>query len=285
MDYLDQPRIRRAFDAVAPGFDTADFIHSEIRARLLERLDAVDIDPAAVLDLGAGTLGAADNLHRRYPGADLVAVDLSADMLRAGRPFPERTLAVAGDAQRLPFVDGGFDIVFSNLALHWCPDLAAASHEARRMLRYPGVFCFTLFGPDTLAELRSAFAAADTHSHVSPFIDMHDLGDLLVNSGFGEPVMDRETITVTYAEPAGLFRDLRGAGSINATADRNRGLTGRRTWQRVRSALMSHAGADGRFAVTLEVVYGQAWATSAPPPALRTDDGRVRIPVEVIRNR
>jgi len=154
--------------------------------------------------------------------------------------------------------------VFSNLMLQWCQDPDAVFGECRRVLKPGGLLTFTTFGPDTLVELRRAWAAADSRTHVNRFIDMHDLGDALVRSGLAEPVMDVERFTLTYAEVRDLMRDLKDIGAHNANAGRPRGLTGKGTLARMTAAYEAFRK-DGRLPATYEVVYGQAWCPVAPP--------------------
>ena len=135
------------------------------------------------------------------------------------------------------------------------------------MLRVGGLLTFTTFGPDTLRELRAAFAGVDRATHVSRFIDMHDLGDMLVNTGFAEPVVDMEKLTLTYADATALMRDLKAIGAHNATLGRPRGLTGRARWQRMLEALETFRR-DDRLPATFEVVYGHAWK---PEPRVSAD--------------
>lgn len=269
MDILDQQRIRRSFRRAAPGYDAADFLHREVRARMLDRLALTRIEARQILDLGAGTGGAALELRRRYPEATIVNLDLVPAMLRAGSASIRVAsgLAVCADAARLPFADANMDLIFSSLMLPWCPNPVAVLTEARRVIRFPGLFSFTTLGPDTLAELRSAWGDADGFSHVLPFMDMHDLGDVLLHAGFAEPVVDAERLTVTYADVSGLYADLRGIGSINATLDRNPGLTGAGSWARMQSVYEDHRDRDGRLPATLEIIYGQAWCAE---PSART---------------
>ena len=124
---------------------------------------------------------------------------------------------VCGDIGRLPFAAGAFDLAWSNLALQWAGDLPQALAELGRVLREGGLVTFSTFGPDTLRELRAAFAGVDRHSHVSRFIDMHDIGDMLVGAGFGDPVMQMEYMTLTYADAWAMLRDLKAIGATNAT--------------------------------------------------------------------
>ena len=176
---------------------------------------------------------------------------------------------VCGDVCRLPLAARSVDLVWSNLTLQWIDELPLALAEFHRVLNVGGLLTFTTFGPDTLRELRQAFAAADASAHVNRFIDMHDVGDMLVQAGFADPVMDMEMITMTYADAGGLMRDLKAIGAQNARVDRRRTLTGRRRWQRMLAALEAFRR-DGRLAASFEVVYGHAWK---PEPRV-VDDGR-----------
>jgi malonyl-CoA O-methyltransferase len=176
---------------------------------------------------------------------------------------------VCADAERLPLRNASVDLVWSNLALQWLTDPRHALAEFHRVLRVDGLASFTTFGPDTLRELRAAFAEVDGRTHVSRFLDMHDVGDVLVHCGFADPVMDMEKITVTYADATALMRDLKAIGANNATAGRPRGLTGRAHFSRVTAAL-DRMRRDGRLPVTFEVIYGHAWK---PAPKV-ADDGR-----------
>lgn len=258
---LDQQLIRRGFERAAAGFDEHDFLHREIRSRLLDRLAAVKLEPRTVIDLGAGTGGAVPALEARFPNATVLPIDLTRAMLAAGSMTGRE---ICADAASLPLPDGSVDVAFSNLMLHHCPDPGAILTEARRVLRSPGVLTFTTFGPDSLLELGQAWATADRFSHISPFADMHNVGDALVRAGFTEPVIDSQVLTITYGEVDSLIADLRNAGSVNATPDRNRGLTGRVAAQRLRAACHAQAGPDGRIPITIDVVFGIAWAGDRP---------------------
>ncbi|MBT8443904.1 MAG: methyltransferase domain-containing protein [Gammaproteobacteria bacterium] len=277
---LDQKLIRRGFERAAAGFDEHDFLHREIRERLLERLAAVRIEPRLVIDLGAGTGAATAALEKRFPAATIVPIDLTRAMLAAGGATRN---ALCADAAQLPLPDASADVVFSNLMLHHCPDPAAVLAEGRRVLRSPGLLLFTTFGPDSLLELGRAWATADRFSHISPFADMHNIGDSLVRAGFAEPVIDSQVLTITYGAVESLTTDLRNAGSSNATPDRNRGLTGRAAAQRLHDACRAQAGADGRIPITLDIVFGIAWAGEDRPR--RSPGGPVEIPLERLGRR
>jgi len=293
---LDGRAIRRAFGRAAATYDGAAVLQREVGARMAERLGVVKLAPAAILDAGCGTGEAQGELALRYPKARRIALDLALPMLVAvrGRGIERGSLlsrvagrlrgaavapvlpdCVCGDIAALPFAAGAFDLVWSNLAVQWIGDLPPAFAELRRVLKVGGLFSFTTFGPDTLKELRTAFAGVDRHPHVSRFVDMHDIGDLLVHAGFADPVMDMEYVTLTYSDGAAMMRDLRAIGATNATQGRSRGLTGRGRWRQALAALDAMRR-DGRIPATFEVIYGHAWK-AAPQ---RTADGLPIVRVE-----
>src|SRR5450432_971545 len=186
---LESRWVRRSFDAAAATFDSAAVLFTEVRENLLERLQLTKLEPRVVLDAGAGTGHGSRALKRRYPGALVVALDSSPQMLKAAagqQSWLRKFERLCADAELLPLADGSVDLIFSNLMLPWCnPDAAFA--EFRRVVAPRGLLSFSAFGPDTLKELRSAWNQVDAHSHVHQFTDMHDLGDALVRNRFAAP--------------------------------------------------------------------------------------------------
>jgi malonyl-CoA O-methyltransferase len=169
-----------------------------------------------------------------------------------------RTQAVCADFLRLPIASRSISLVWSNMALHWGASPQAALAEFHRVLEVEGLLMFSTVGPDTLKEMRNAFAATGGAPHVHSFVDMHDLGDMLVAAGFAAPVMDTEAITLTYAGVDAMVADLRATGQACALDARSRGLLGARRWKSVIEALEKNRR-DGRLPATVEVVYGHAW--------------------------
>jgi malonyl-CoA O-methyltransferase len=276
MHELDQTLLRRANNLAAAGYDDNDFFCKEVGERLLGRLELVELQPTHILDLGAGTGTGAKALQSTYPEAVIVALDWSESMLRAGS-----TERICGDAHQLPLGDATIDIVVSNMMLPGCANPEQIFHEARRVLRYPGLFLFSTLGPDTLKELRKAWARVDNAPHVHNFADMHNVGDALVQAGFRDPVMDVEHVTVTYGQPEKLATDLRAVAGTNLLASRRRGLTTPRQWDRMLGELEKGRDQDGRLPVTIEVITGQAWA-GKPDPGVTMYAGEARIPVSDI---
>jgi len=267
---LDRRLVRRSFERAARSYDEAAVLQREVAARMLERLDYLKCAPARILDAGSGTGDAAARLRERYRAARVLELDIAIDMLRRSdekqswwsrglaRFAGSRRAAVCGDLERLPFTDGAFDMVWSNLALQWVGSPERAFAEFARVLAPGGVLFFSTFGPDTLKELREAYAAADRYTHVNRFIDMHDLGDALVHARLADPVMDKEIETATYTDLRSLMRDLKAIGAHNVNPGRSPGLSGKAAYSRAAQAYERHRR-DGRLPATFEVVYGHAW--------------------------
>jgi malonyl-CoA O-methyltransferase len=283
---LDPTGVRTAFDRASADYEAAAVLQARVGDELLERVDFFKFEPESIVDLGAGTGRMSGELKRQYKRATVVALDIAPGMLReAKRHFGlfRRFERVCADVRRLPFADASVDLAVSNLMLQWCDDLDLAFAEIRRVLKPDGFFCFTTFGPDTLRELRNAWAAVDHYTHVNTFIDMHDVGDALGRAGLTEPVLDVERVTLTYPDVLALMRDLKVIGAHNVTAGRARGLTGRSRLRAVEAAYETERRA-GRIPATYEVVYGAAWG-SAGRRATSAVDGEVRISPSAIRHR
>jgi malonyl-CoA O-methyltransferase len=272
--WLDRRAARRWFARAG-----ADPVAAEVARRMAARLEYVRLAPRWIADVGWGSAAAPAAVRGRYPDARLLRVDPAPAPAGQGRGAlaararslfgAAREHVVRADPGALPVRTGSCGLVWSNLALAWSHDPAATLREWHRVLETGGLLMFSSYGPDTLQELRRAFAAVDAAPHVHPFVDMHDLGDALVAAGFADAVMDMEMLTLTYGSPAALLAELRASGRRNAHAARRRGLTGRRAWARMIAACAALAR-DGRIPASFEIVYGHAW--KAAPRALA--DGR-----------
>ena len=270
--FVDLGQVRRNFERAAVTYDAVAVLQREIMTRMLERLDYVKIEPERVLDLGCGTGGALTALGERYPKAQVLGADISEAMLNAAHgqrsrlrwllPFLRANKAslLAADAPALPLKSGSVGMIWSNLMLHWLEEPQPALREMHRALDVGGLLMFSTFGPDTLKELRACFS--DGYEHTQRFADMHDYGDMLLECGFADPVMDAEVLTMTYASVDDLFRDLRQSGAGCAMQARRRGLMGRTEWTKA-CARYESLLKDGRLPATFEVVYGHAWKAQA----------------------
>lgn len=281
---LDRHLLRRRFDRAAASCDSVDLLTREVARRMDERLDYIRVAPRRILDLGCGTGADLPRLAERFPDATVIAADFSAAMLaRAGarlRPTrsggllrrllgaPSALPHVTADAGALPIARASLGLVWSNLMLPALDDPLPTFREIHRVLEVGGLLMFSTLGPDTLRELRAALPDR-RGERVHRFIDMHDIGDALVQAGFADPVMDMEIITLTYPDLDTLLQDLRRSGGANAAIARPRGLSGRGEWAEAR-ATYERLRQDGRLPATFELIQGHAW--KAPPKT--TDDGR-----------
>lgn len=244
---IDRGTARRRFERAAATYEKSSRLEAEVAARMLERLDYMKIAPRRILDAASGP--PRRELGARHPKADVIALDFSLGMLRAAkrRLFRRHSIPLCADLERLPIGPEAVDFIWCNMALHWLSDPLPAFREFARVLAPGGLLMFSTLGPDTLKELRAAAGAERVHA----FVDMHDLGDMLIAAGFSAPVMDMELISVSYADPGALLGDLRASGQTSARADRPRGLGGRAFHDKLRANLPARA--------TFEVVYGHAW--------------------------
>lgn len=285
---VDKLLVKAAFNAAAPHYDGIAVLQREVRERMLERLSLVKLSPHCVVDVGAGTGHAAVALAQRYTQATVVSIDIAWAMLTQARQLTPRLQRwrkrhqwICGDAEKLPLRDTCVDLIFSNLTLQWCPNIDQTFNELRRALCPNGLVMFSTFGPDTLRELRQCWRQVDGHNHVNAFIDMHDIGDSLIRSGFSDPVMDVETFTLTYPDASAVMRELKTLGAHNVTAGRNRGLT---TPRKLR-AVADHyekLRQDGKLPATFEVVYGHAWSLQKAPRT-KQPRGEFHIGVDTLR--
>ncbi|HAI59979.1 MAG TPA: malonyl-[acyl-carrier protein] O-methyltransferase BioC [Xanthomonadaceae bacterium] len=275
MSPFDARAVRHAFGRAASTYTQAAALQREVESRLLEQLGYLDDRvPARVLDLGSGPGSAAAALKARWGRkSDVVAMDLALPMLREARAksrFWRPIHTVQGDAQALPFADAAFDLVFSNLCLQWVADLPRALAELRRVMREGGLLLFSTFGPATLIELREAYAQNALPPPLSAFAAIQQVGDALIAQGFRNPVIERDTYTLTYADTPALMRELKAIGATDARPDRPRGLSGRSRHRAVAAAYEAQRR-DGLLPSTWEVVTAMAWAP--PPGAARREHG------------
>jgi malonyl-CoA O-methyltransferase len=275
---IDKRRLRAAFERAAPSYDQAAILQREVCDRMLSRLDYIKYIPDVIVDAGSGTGYGTRKLLARYPAARMLAIDIAISMHLQARPPASwlkqlmitrrnQSTYIAGDIECMPLADSCAGLVWSNLTLQWCNDLKQAIAEAHRILQVNGLFMFSTFGPDTLKELRHAFQGVDRFTHVNRFTDMHDIGDMLVHSGFATPVMDMEYITLTYDDMMSVMRDLKAIGARNATEGRRRSLTGKTAWQNATSRY-EVLRKDEKLPATFEVVYGHAWKPAPRTPII-----------------
>jgi malonyl-CoA O-methyltransferase len=296
-DTFDARQVQRAFSRAAAGYDEAAALQREVEARLLESLDfwpakhGEERSPACAVDLGSGPGRGAAAMRGRWPKARVLAIDLALPMLREARrrerwnPLRKGIDRLCADARALPLADGSVDVLFSNLCLQWIEDLPAVFAGFRRVMRPGGLLMVSTFGPDTLHELRAAFAAGDDAPHVSPFASIAQFGDALMHAGFRDPVLDRDATVSRHEDLAALVRELRTLGATNALRARRHTLTGKARFARAAQAYAAEFGdAGGALPATWETITAMAWAPEHGAP-IRHGDAEIasfpaaRIPI------
>lgn len=269
--------------------EPARFMLDEVAARMVDRLKYIKHSPSAILDAGCGLGHGIAALQKLYPDAEFTGLDNQKSFLEYAeqRFTPQSTTfkslknmfsrfsALAARAPvdleppKVPsFVEGDlastkldpntFDFVWSNMALHWHRNPPEVFREWYRLLEVDGLLMFSCFGPSTLIELRAALQRADWKTQTMAFVDMHDFGDMLMESGFKDPVMDQQMITLTYKTPQKLLEDVRALGG-NPNVGRNPGLMSRAALTRLYQALEEQRREDGLIHLSFEIINGHAW--------------------------
>jgi len=280
---IDKNAIRARFDRNADRFDQAAFVHRRIARGLIERMSPLQLAPELIIDAGSGTGDVARRLRKKFPRSRIVSLDCSSGMLRAAKRAQRifrPTRLIQADARALPMFDGSVDLITANLLLPWLGEPDRALTEARRVLKPERPFVFSSLGPDSFRELRDAWRSIGIGENVQTFLDMHDLGDALVRAGFRDPVLDVERLTVTYGSFATLWWELRHSGSGNALRGRQKGLSTPRRFRKMEQAFR-RAQPGGPIGLTLELVYGHAWAGRREKTHDNT--GEYRVDVDEIR--
>lgn len=263
--------LRQDFGRAAASYDEAAVLARETGRRMAQRLDLVLLEPARFADIGCATGDGVRELQRRYPRALPLALDYAQPMLDAvgervswrERLLRRGPVRLGADARALPLATGSIGLAWSNLVLHWLEDPLPALREMHRVLEVGGLLTFSVLGPDTLKELRAACAAAGVEAPLKRFHDMHDLGDMLLSVGFGDPVVDMEMITLTYRGPRGLLADQRRLGVRDS-------LLGSLAWRQWRRVFATYERHNGLLPASFEIVYAHAWKAQAKTAA----DGR-----------
>lgn len=271
--------MQRRFDRAAASFDSVDFVHRKTSAGLIERLEPMVIEAKRILDLGGATGSASRDLRKRFKRSRVIVLDASHAMLRQAarkRSWFSPVFALQGDAMALPLQTASVDLAYSNLLLPWINDLTVMFSEVARVLRKGGLFVFSTLGPDSLSELREAWAFIDDGEHINLFADMHDVGDGLIQAGLSDPVLDTDYLNVSYRHTSSVFRDLTLLGARNCLSGRSRALTGKGRFRDMEKQLRNRF-VEGQLELRLELVYGHAWGSGPrqQPGEYRIDAGEI----------
>lgn len=267
---IHQRRVRRAFGGSSHTYDQHAVLQREIGDRLLSHLQCAKIEPKRILDIGCGTGYFTRLLTQHYKKANVIAADLAEPMVLHTRahhsrrlPWHGKRLHAVADGAELPFANGSFDIVTSNLAIQWVTEPQRMIAEMRRVLAPGGLMLFSTFGRRTLMELRQSLAAISSKKAalVLPFPDVMTLGDILNELPVEVPVVDADLFTLTYPDTMALVRELKGLGaSAAAIQNRPQGLYGRKLLKDLADIYaQQHQMEDGKLRASFEALYAQAW--------------------------
>lgn len=249
--------------------DEPPWLHAEVARRMAEKLSLILLQPDTVVDWWSALGGGSALLARAYPKAQRVVVEPGPTWLQrsrarerrpwwSSRPWQAREARVVDESQPDAEIAQGAGLVWSNMMLHGVLDPARLFERWHALLQVDGFVMFSCLGPGTLRELRALYQALGWCSPTPTFVDMHDLGDMLVQAGFADPVMDQETLTLRWSSPADLLAELRQLGG-NAAPARHPGLRTPRWRHRLERELQTLSAADGSVGLSFEVAYGHAF--------------------------
>lgn len=277
---FDRVAVRRLFARAGDGDPAFESVMREAREALLERLDGIRIAPRRVLDLGSGAGAVARRVARSFRHAEVVSVDPVRALLHRARERAPRWFSrhrhVAAEAERLPLATHCVDLIVSSVAMPWFDPVDDALSECLRTLRPGGLLLLSTLGSGTLKELAEAWSGGGGSPRMHPFADMHVLGDALVHAGFADVVMDVQRIRLEAPGFWPLCRILSRSGGSGVLEARRRGLTALETFRAAEARYDTLRNGDGALPVSVELVFGHAWAPEhhracAPVVLPRTD--------------
>ncbi|NVJ67110.1 MAG: malonyl-ACP O-methyltransferase BioC [Gammaproteobacteria bacterium] len=265
VNQIEAQDIASSFSKAARSYDDAAFFQRIAADRLLERLEYFKLHPQSILDIGSGTGYCSRELKKRYPQAKVTGIDIAQGMIEFSRQQSNQEEYLCADALSLPLVSNSADLIFSNLTIQWIEQLDELFKEFHRVLKPDGLLLFTSLGPDTLHELKQSWQAIDDYKHVNDFMDMHHLGDAMLNAAMLDPVVDNEPVVIGYNKAIELMRDLKNIGAHNIDKQRKPGLTSPRALKQLEQEYQKFAMQNGELPATYELIYGHAFAREEIP--------------------
>lgn len=246
----------------SPNHDEVAVVAHVAADELLSRLDFMTLQPKRILEVGCGTGKVSQALKVRYPNAEVIAIDLSEAMLQFAKKAGDgRVVHLLADASTLPFKNETFDLIVANFLSPWHDAISSLLKEWQRLLRAEGLLMLSALGPDTLKGIAA--------SQLLPtIIDMHEIGDLLLQVGFADPVLDVNYYTVTYRDKEKMLNELKATHMISGESDISQALP----------------VIDGKWQVIYEVVYAHTFNPEKKSAFSSEQDGTVRIPLTHLRH-
>ena len=284
MKQFNQHQIIHSFNKAAKHYEDAAIVQRMIGEQLIEQLEIIKINPCSIIDLGCATGYLTEQVAQCYPQAQILGIDIAEQMIIQAKQRETRKLQFACHmAEALPLESDSVDLIISNLMLQWCNELDPILMQCLRVLKPNGLLLFTSLGPNTLLELKASWQVIDDYPHVHDFIDMHTIGDILLQQGWYDPVMHRQDMTVSYANVLDLMHSIKAIGAQNIHAQRFRGLQGKHIIQQLQDIYQSrYAQPDEKLPVTYEVIYGHAWKPEQAKQYSQADGSTV-IPISSIK--
>jgi len=253
--FLDKARIKRSFAAASVTYDSVAELQRTVGKELLHSIDATKLN-GTLLDLGCGTGFLTNELLAHTNHETTIALDIALSMLQTtqGKLADQRNIIyVCADAEHLPLAEQSIDSVFSNLALQWCSNLEAVFNDIKRVLKPEGQLVFSTFGPQTLHELKSAWAAVDNYNHVNAFYSEAQLIQFLQQAGFKNCQIKSKFYTSRYDSVWTLMQELKHLGAHQVIAGRNKKITTKTAMQQMIAAYEIHR-VSGQIPATFEVI-------------------------------
>ncbi len=251
---LDKRRVAQSFSRAAASYDAVAELQRAVGGQLMAQLPD-RLRPDRILDLGCGTGYFTRALAARFPGADVLGLDIAPGMLEVARRHQGAQVQwLCADAESLPLADASVDLVYSSLAIQWCEDLPRLFRELTRILRPGGWLVFSTLGPGTLIELKTAWQQVDAYVHVNRFKPLTALEQTLAQARLVKQRSMEETRRLDYERLVDLTRELKSLGAHNSNQGQSRGLTGRRKLEQLKTAYESFRQA-GRLPASYEVYY------------------------------
>lgn len=256
--------MKSRFEQIFPAdYDSAAVLMREVGSELLARLDLVALKPERIMDVGCGVGYCTQLLHQRYPEAKITAIDDSENILDYAKQSTSTKIDwIHSSLDQLPSPDNSMDLIIANLILPWCGDQKKMLEEFKRVLRPEGLLMFATYGPDTLIELQSQ------NLSLPHFIDMHNLGDLLLQLNFADPVLDLDYFTLTYKQQQRLHEELYLTGFISKD-------TALSTLEKNENQVIP---------LTFEIIYAHTWKPE-PTQHVKAVDGVAKFPLSHLRGR
>ncbi len=265
VNQIEMQDVARSFSKAAKTYDEAAFFQRIAGDRLLERLDFFKLNPKSILDIGCGTGHCTRSLKAKYPEARVIGLDIAQGMVDYSQSQSSAENYICADAMNIPLESNSQDLIFSNLTFQWIDSLDLLFKELHRVLKPNGLLLFTSLGPETLYELKQSWASVDEHKHVNDFLDMHHLGDAMLNAYLLDPVVDNEPVVIGYDKAIELMRDLKNIGAHNVDKARRKGLMSPSVIRQLERAYKEYKLASGELAATYELIYGHAFARKSIP--------------------